>query len=114
MTAKQRLAVGALFIALWVIVLGILISMNSQYAILDNTASLLSICVSILTMLAYIEYAYLWLVSSALSIALNFQVMLNDPSHITFLIYTLYSFTCVISAFRNVRRLYAAQQTVAD
>jgi len=110
MTAKQRIAVTAAFIAVWIGLFTILNLMGSQYAFLDNTSSLISILVSVLTMLAYIEYSYLWLLSSTLSFILNIQVALDNPSHITYVIYSLYSGACVIRAFINVHKLYKKQQ----
>lgn len=112
LSVKARVCISIGFVAVWLGVLKILQLAGSGYAVLDNTASLLGILVSVLTMMAYIEYSYLWLVSTSLNIILNIQVALNDPSYIPYVIYTVYSMWCVVKAFKNVQKLYKKQQEV--
>lgn len=88
----------------------ILVWMGSDYAILDNASSLIGILVSVLSLLGYIEYIYLQILGTVLTIALNIQVTLSNPAHITYLIYSLYCMYCLIVAFGNVRKLYKEQQ----
>ena len=114
MSGRMRLLTISGFIVVWVAVFISLKLAGSQYAVLDNTLSLLSILVSILTMLAYIEYSYLWLVSTAINILLNIQVMSNEPSYLPYVIFSVYSMWCVIVAFINVHRLYKTQQGEKD
>lgn len=110
MSIKGRILTSAGFVAVWVGVFAALKISGGQYAFLDNTVSLLGILVSVLTMLAYIEYSYIWLVSSALSIILNVQVFLNLPSHLPYVIYSLYNMWCVVIAYINVMKLYSQQK----
>lgn len=110
MSSKQRIASVLMFVVLWAGVFIALLAAGSKYAILDNTSSLLGIAVTILTMLAYIEYSYLWIISSFVNILLNIQLVMDKPEQITYLIYSIYSFYCVILAFINVRKLYNEQQ----
>ena len=110
LSVKARVCICIGFVAVWLGVLKILQLAGSGYAVLDNTASLLGILVSVLTMMAYVEYSYLWLVSTSLNIILNIQVTLNDPSHIPYVIFTVYNMWCVVNAFKNVQRLYKKQQ----
>lgn len=86
---------------------------ESKYALLDNLASLLGLLVSILTMLAYIEYSYIWILNAALGVLLKLQVVMNDASQLSHLLFSMYSFCCVIMAFINVRKLYIQQQSDA-
>jgi hypothetical protein len=82
---------------------------GSSYAILDNTSTILGILVTLLTSLAYIEYAYVGIVHILVALALKVQLTANDISNIPFLIYTLYNSICYVQIFINVRRLYAEQ-----
>ena len=90
-----------------------LTQLGSDYAILDNVASLVGIIASVLSLVGYIEYIYLQILGTVLTIALNVQVTLSNPAHITYLIYSVYCIFCLAIAFRNVRRLYAEQRAIA-
>ena len=110
MSLKLRLACIAVFAVAWAAVFVALTMAGSQYEILDNTSSLLSALVLLLTMLAYVEYSFVWVVHIVVTIILNIQVTLNEPGHITYLVYSIYNLYCAASAFINVRRLYKKQQ----
>jgi len=110
MTGRQRfwvtLATAAAFAVLYVV----LAAAGSGYQILDNASTLLGILVAFLTMFAFIEYAYLGLVSGVVSILLNAVMTVSQPEQITYLIFSVYSFICIIRAFSFVRRTYREQQ----
>lgn len=91
----------------------VLTQLGSDYAILDNVASLVGIIASVLSLVGYIEYVYLQILGIVLTIALNVQVTLSNPAHVTYLIYSVYCIFCLAIAFRNVRRLYAQQRAIA-
>lgn len=112
MSNKTRIYLGVVLLVVWIIIFAVLKVLNSDYAFLDNTVSLLGILVSVLTMLAYIEYSYLWIVSIFLSLLLNIQVALNNPAQITYVIHSVYSLVCTVIAFTNVIKLYKIQQQV--
>jgi hypothetical protein len=82
-----------------------------EYAIFDTITFLLSLAVSILTMLAFIEYTYLWIVQAVTGLIVNVQMVVNDPKETTYLIYGVYALYCVIMAFINVQKFYKEQQT---
>lgn len=109
MTNRQRLLVAGLFGLCWGAAWLILSRADSGYRILDISTSLLGILISLLTMLAYIEYAPLMILSGTVNIVL-FAAMLRDhPEQITYLIYALYSMVCQIGALKRVLRLYKEQ-----
>ncbi len=109
MTKRQRLLVAGLFALCWGAAWLILSRADSGYRILDISTSLLGILISLLTMLAYIEYAPLMILSGTVNIVL-FAAMLRDhPAQITYLIYALYSMVCQIGALKRVLRLYKEQ-----
>lgn len=111
MSSKVRLIVSASFAICALILYAVLKAIGSDYAVLDNISTLVGIMVSVLTLLAYIEYAYLWLLSGVLQVILNIQVMMNNqPEHITYVIFSLYSAYCIVMAFINVHKLYNEQR----
>ena len=82
-----------------------------EYAVLDSITFLFGFVIPILTMLAYIEYTYLWIVQSVIGLLLIVQMVMNDYKQTTYLIYGVYAMYCVICAFINVRKFYNEQQT---
>lgn len=111
MSVKMRIiSLVALFV-LWGISAGVLTFFNYEYAIFDTVTFLLGLAVSILTMLAYIEYTYLWIISAVTGLIVNIQMVINNPKEITYLIYGVYALYCVIVAFINVQKFYKEQQS---
>ena len=109
MSAKMRILVLTFLLVIWLTVFFVLKSVGSLYAVLDNTVTITGIACSILTLLAYIEYAPLWLINSCLVIFLNIQLVSNEPTQLSYLIYSLYCMYCTIVAYINVMKLYRAQ-----
>ncbi len=109
LNTRQRILVTAAFLASFAALYLILRAAGSEHQLLDNLSSLLGILISILTMLAYIEYSYLMLPSGIVSIVLNLATMQQHPEQITYLIFSFYSMICVTQGFFRVRRLYAEQ-----
>jgi hypothetical protein len=85
--------------------------MDYEYAILDSGSFLMGFITPVLTMLAYIEYTYLWLVSAVVGLLLSVQMVVNDYKETTYLIYSVYCAYCIICAFINVRKFYNEQQS---
>lgn len=110
MSGKLRIMTLVAFAALWLAVFGVLKLLKSDVAISDTSASLLGILVSVLTALAYIEYSYLWIISSFASLVLNLQLALNDISNISLVVSSVFNLYCVIMAVVTVRKLYKKQQ----
>ncbi len=85
---------------------------DSAQPLLDTGVSLLGIAVSVLTMLAFIEYVPLMIVSQLLNIML-YIAMLREPDGskvLPFLVFSCYSLFCQFIALRRVVALYRAQQ----
>ncbi len=110
MTWKQRGLLTAGMILIWCAMSAILTASGSSYVIFDSTITLMGILVSVLTMFAFIEYTVLMIPSSLLNIGLYIAMMEENPEQITYLIYTLYSFTCICTAFFRARKLYREQR----
>lgn len=113
LSVKQRGKVIVLFVAVWFAVMAVLNALGSNYQMLDTSITLLGILSSILTMLAYVEYAYLVLPSSILNIILYALMLLEDPAQSTYLVYNVYCLICQIMSLQRVRKLYRLQQNHA-
>ncbi len=112
MSKKMRILSFSGFLILWAVLAAVFIHLDYEYAVLDSGSFLLGFIVPVLTMLAYIEYTYLWLIQAVLSTLLSVQMVIVDYRQTTYLIYSIYCFYCIICAFINVRRFYKEQQTV--
>lgn len=110
MSNKMRVTSTVGVLALWAVTALILYKLKYEYAIFDSILFLLGIIVSVLTMLAYIEYTYLWIVQAVVGLFLNVQMIINDYSQTTYFVYGIYALYCVICAFINVRKFYKEQQ----
>ena len=112
MSRKMRILSFSGFLILWAVLSLVFIHLDYEYAVLDSGSFLLGFIVPVLTLLAYIEYTYLWLVQAVLSTLLSVQMVIVDYRQTTYLINSIYCFYCIICAFINVRRFYKEQQTV--
>lgn len=110
MSTKVRIISCVSGLALWAILAGVFYYLKYEYAVFDSVSFLLGFIVPILTMLAYIEYTYLWIFQAVTGLFLNIQMVSNDISQLTYLIYGVYALYCVICAFINVRKFHKEQQ----
>ena len=114
MSKKMRLLSSLSLLLVWAVVAFVFIKLNYEYAVLDSISFLLGFVVPVLTMLAFIEYTYLWIVQAIVGLLLSVQMVIVDYRQTTYLIYSVYCFYCIICAFINVRKFYREQQTTAD
>lgn len=110
MSAKTRIISILALLVSWGISAGVLTYFKYEYAIFDTITFLLGLAVSVLTMLAFIEYTYLWIVQAVTGLIVNIQMVINNPKEITYLIYGVYALYCVVVAFINVQKFYKEQQ----
>lgn len=110
MSVKMRVVSLVSLLVLWGASAGVLAYFKYEYAIFDTITFLLGLAVSVLTMLAFIEYTYLWIIQAATGLIVNIQMVVNNPKETTYLIYGVYALYCVILAFVNVQKFYKEQQ----
>lgn len=114
MTNKARIAFFGGIGALWIGLAAVFFHMQYEYAIFDSITFLLGFIVPVLTAIAYIEYTYLWIIQAVVGLFLNVQMVMNDASQATYLVYGFFALYCVICAYINVRKFYKEQQTVLE
>jgi len=110
MSVRGRILTVAAFAVCYAGVYVILSAMDSSYRMLDNLSSLLGILSSVLTLFSFIEYTWLMFPIGIVNLSLNLSMMAEYPEQITYLIYSVYSFICIIRQFFTVRNLYAEQR----
>lgn len=108
MKHRILLAIG-FFIALAVMWL-VLPLIGSEYVFLDSATNLLGIIIYFLTMFAYVEYTFLMIINGVISIILYITMLQDTPETMTFLIYSVYSFICIVFAFFEAKKLYDNQR----
>lgn len=111
LSIKQRLLILAGFAAALAAMWIILPLIGSQYVFLDSLTNLLGILIYFLTMFAYVEYTFLMIVNGVIGIALYVTMLENTPEMTTYLIFSVYSFICIVFAFFRAKKLYNSQQT---
>lgn len=110
MSMKMRIISSLGFVLVWGVMSVACVHFEYEYAILDSCLFLFGLVTPILTMLAFIEYTYLWIIQSVVGVFLNIQMVVNDYKETTYLIYGVYALYCVICAFINVHKFYKEQQ----
>lgn len=98
------------YAAAWIGLYFILKRLGSDYAVLDNTVTLLGVFSSVLTVFAYVEYAWLLLSVSVMNIFLYLQVIPTHHDQITYLIYGLYALVCVSMHVRKAMKIFKEQK----
>jgi nicotinamide riboside transporter PnuC len=114
MTNVQRCIFISGIVVLWVVLAVVFKYLKYEYALLDSITFLFGFIIPIMTMLAYIEYTYLWIVQAVVGLFLNVQMVMNDYKQTTYLIYGVYALYCVICAFITVHKFYKEQQTAEN
>ncbi len=112
MTTKMRVGWSVAFFVVWGIMAAVFMHFDYEYAILDSCSFIFGFVIPFLTMLAYIEYTYLWIIQCVVGVFLNIQMVINDYKETTYLIYGIYALYCVIGAFINVHKFYKEQQKI--
>lgn len=110
LTAKQRilllLGCAVALIAMWII----LPLVGAQYVFLDSLTNIIGIVIYFLTMFAFVEYTFLMVINGVIGIALYIQMLGESPEMTTYLIFSVYSFICIVMAFFQARKIYGSQQ----
>ena len=110
MSTKMRVIFCLVFVAVWAASAAVCYHLEYEYALLDSVTFLFGFTVPILTMLAYIEYTYIWIVQAVIGLFLNVQMVMVNYKQTTYLIYGVYALYCVIGAFITVQKFYKEQQ----
>lgn len=109
MTSKQRWLTLFAFISVSAVTYFILGLCGSKYQLGDTLTTYFGLLISILTILAYVEYTWLMIPNVIAMIAMNIAVTINNHDYITYLIFSIFCLYCMVKGFKNARKLYAEQ-----
>ncbi len=110
LTAKQRILLAVGCVATLVIMWIVLPLIGSQYVFLDSITNIIGIVIYFLTMFAFVEYTFLMVINGIIGIALYVQILGESPEMTTYLIFSIYSFICIVLAFFQAKKIYKNQQ----
>jgi nicotinamide mononucleotide transporter PnuC len=114
MCTWQWILVATLFVLGFITMNFILSKAEANSQLLDSLCSLLGFFASILSLLSFQEYSWFMLTYSFLGIGLNASMLPTHPAHLTYVIYAIHSFICMIQQFICVRRLYKEQTSAPE
>ena len=111
MTAKGRVFNAALLIIGWLVYYTAIRYLGSASSLIDSMASLIGMYITVLQVLKYSEYTVLMIPSSLLTISLYISLIAQGVvEQVPFLIYSVYSFFCVMRSVYNANRIMKAQE----
>ena len=109
MSNKMRIICSVALLIAWAVLAAVFMHLDYEYAVLDSISFILGFVVPVLTMFAFVEYTYLWIVTAVVTLLLSVQMVIVDYKQTTYLIYAVYCFYCIICAFISVRKFYKEQ-----
>lgn len=109
MKSRQIITCVVSFVVSWIGLYFVLKYLGSDYAVLDNTVTLLGIFASVIVAFAYIEYAWLNLFVAIINLVLYIRIIPDNPEQVTYLIYGIYSLICVSMHFKKARQMWKKQ-----
>lgn len=112
LTHKQRALLLIAYVAALLVMWKVLPLFGAKYVFLDSATNLLGIVVLFLTMFAYTEYTVCMIINGIISIALYVAMLESTPETVPFLIFSVYSFICIVFAFFEARKLYKKQNEI--
>ncbi len=111
MSWRVRGLTALAFVVCWVGVITVLQMLGGDYVIMDTTLTLFGFLITFLTMFAFIEAPFLNVFSSAIGIAQYVNMMMDgNVDRAPFLIFNIYSTTCVVLGLIRIVKLYHEQQ----
>ena len=108
-----RVVLLLFMVAVWVALYLLLSAFGSEYLVLDNTVTILGVVATVLSMLRFMEYTALQLVSQGVSIALYCTMLLAQPGKITYVVFSVYTLYCVIRGIININKQIKNQKQYA-
>lgn len=110
LSIKHRILLAIGYLIALAVMWFVLPLIGSEYVFLDSVTNILGIIIYFLTMFAYVEYTFLMIINGVIGIILYITMIQDSPETVTFLIYSVYSFICIVFAFFQAKKLYDSQQ----
>ncbi len=112
MSWRWRGVVAVGFALCWAGTIAVLALLGGDYVLMDTTITLFSILIPLLAMFAFVEAPVLNMLNSAISLG-QFVMMMTDGhlDRMPYLIFNVYSTTCVVIGALRTLSLYREQQS---
>lgn len=104
LTAKQRIFYTVGLMIAWLILFVVVSAFGSVYWVWDNTATLLGIVATVLSMLRFTEYTVFQIMTQIISLVMHIRIFWDTPSQITYIIYSVYALLCTILAIIRIQK----------
>lgn len=109
LTWKQRALLLIGYVAALLVMWKILPLFGAKNVFLDSATNILGVFILFMTMFAFVEYTFCMIVNGIIGIILYIPMLSETPDILPFLIFSVYSFICIVFAYFEAQRLYKKQ-----
>ena len=106
---KQRIILSVCYVAALFIMCKVLPLFGAKNVFLDSATNILGVFILFMTMFAFVEYTFCMIVNGIIGIILYIPMLSETPDILPFLIFSVYSFICIVFAYFEAQRLYKKQ-----
>ena len=106
---KQRIILSVCYAATLFIMCKVLPLFGAKNVFLDSATNILGVFILFMTMFAFVEYTFCMIVNGIIGIILYIPMLSETPDILPFLIFSVYSFICIVFAYFEAQRLYKKQ-----
>ena len=106
---KQRIILSVCYAAALFIMCKVLPLFGAKNVFLDSATNILGVFILFMTMFAFVEYTFCMIVNGIIGIILYIPMLSETPDILPFLIFSVYSFICIVFAYFEAQRLYKKQ-----
>lgn len=112
LTWKQRALLLIVYLVALLVMWKILPLFGAKNVFLDSATNILGVFILFMTMFAFVEYTFCMIINGIIGIILYIPMLGETPDILPFLIFSVYSFICIIFAFFEARKLYKKQNNI--
>lgn len=106
---KHRIILSVCYVAALFIMCKVLPLFGAKNVFLDSATNILGVFILFMTMFAFVEYTFCMIVNGIIGIILYIPMLSETPDILPFLIFSVYSFICIVFAYFEAQRLYKKQ-----
>lgn len=112
LTWKQRVLLLIVYLVALLVMWKVLPLFGAKNVFLDSATNILGVFILFMTMFAFVEYTFCMIINGIIGIILYIPMLGETPDILPFLIFSVYSFICIIFAFFEARKLYKKQNNI--
>lgn len=112
LTRKQRALLLVGYLVSLLVMWKVLPLFGAKNVFLDSATNILGVFILFMTMFAFVEYTFCMIINGIIGIILYIPMLGETPDILPFLIFSVYSFICIVFAFFEAQRLYKKQNEI--